>query len=215
VLFLDEVSEMSPGAQAKFLRVLQEREFQRLGGTKTLKANIRVIAATNRDLQRAVERGDFREDLFYRLNVFDIRLAPLRERRADIIPLAEAFLQDIGRSLGRAAADLTAEARQSLQDYPWPGNVRELRNVLERAVIVCETDLIENTDLTLPAPRTPTTGALNTDLGSVERETITHALSACRWNKAKAARRLGLSRTQLYVRMRRHGLEEPPTTSVA
>ena len=104
VLFLDEVSEMSLSAQAKFLRVLQEREFQRLGGTRLLKANIRVIAATNRDLRKAVERGDFREDLFYRLGVFDIRIPPLRERPNDIVPLSETFLQEIGRSFGRPAA---------------------------------------------------------------------------------------------------------------
>jgi DNA-binding NtrC family response regulator len=214
VLFLDEVSEMSPGAQAKFLRVLQEREFQRLGGTKVLKANIRVIAATNRDLQKAVERGDFREDLYYRLDVFEIRIAPLRERRADILPLAEAFLQDLGRSMGRAPARLTADARQSLLQHTWPGNVRELRNVLERAAIVCASDVIDSGDLAFQPARKPA-GALNTDLGAAERATITQVLTECRWNKAKAARRLGLSRTQMYVRMRRHGLEEPPTTSVA
>ena len=112
VLFLDEVSEMSLSAQAKFLRVLQEREFQRLGGTRLVKANIRVIAATNRDLRKAVERGAFREDLFYRLGVFDIQIPPLRDRSADIVPLSETFLQEIGRSFGRAPAGLTREARQ-------------------------------------------------------------------------------------------------------
>ena len=112
VLFLDEVSEMSLSAQAKFLRVLQEREFQRLGGTRLFKANIRVIAATNRDLRKAVERGDFREDLFYRLGVFDIQIPPLRDRPADIVPLSETFLQEIGRSFGRPPAGLTREARQ-------------------------------------------------------------------------------------------------------
>ena len=117
VLFLDEVSEMSLSAQAKFLRVLQEREFQRLGGTRLLKANIRVIAATNRDLRKAVERGDFREDLFYRLGVFDIQIPPLRERPSDIVPLSETFLQEIGRSFGRPAAGLTREARQALLQY--------------------------------------------------------------------------------------------------
>ena len=108
VLFLDEVSEMSLSAQAKFLRVLQEREFQRLGGTRLLKANIRVIAATNRDLRKAVERGDFREDLFYRLGVFDIQIPPLRDRRVDIVPLSETFLQEIGRSFGRPPAESDA-----------------------------------------------------------------------------------------------------------
>jgi transcriptional regulator with PAS, ATPase and Fis domain len=142
VLFLDEVSEMSPSAQAKFLRVLQEREFHRLGGTRPLKANIRVIAATNRDLRKAVERGDFREDLFYRLQVFDIQIPPLRQRTADILPLAEAFLQDFGKSFGRPPAGLTHDAKDALLRHTWPGNVRELRNTLERAVILCEGDLI-------------------------------------------------------------------------
>ena len=138
VLFLDEVTEMSLSAQAKFLRVLQEREFQRLGGTRLLKANIRVIAATNRDLRKAVERGDFREDLFYRLGVFDIQIPPLRDRPSDIVPLTETFLQGIGRSFGRPPAGLTRDARKALLQYEWPGNVRELRNVLERAAILCE-----------------------------------------------------------------------------
>ena len=149
VLFLDEVTEMSLSAQAKFLRVLQEREFQRLGGTRLLKANIRVIAATNRDLRKAVERGDFREDLFYRLGVFDIQIPPLRERPSDIVPLSETFLQEIGRSFGRPPAGLTREARQALLQYQWPGNVRELRNVLERAAILCEGALIDTSHLTL------------------------------------------------------------------
>src|SRR5207237_4909237 len=114
VLFLDEVSEMSPSAQAKFLRVLQEREVSRLGGTRLHKANVRIIAATNRDLKKAMERGDFREDLYYRLQVFDIALAPLRDRRDDILPLAEAFLDDIGRSFGRPPAGLTHDAKDAL-----------------------------------------------------------------------------------------------------
>jgi transcriptional regulator with GAF, ATPase, and Fis domain len=133
VLFLDEVGEMSPAAQAKFLRVLQEREFQRLGGTRTLKANIRVVAATNRDLRKAVQRGAFREDLFYRLQVFDIRVPPLRERRGDILLLCEAFLEELGRSFGRPPAGLTREAKDLLLAHDWPGNDRELRNALERA----------------------------------------------------------------------------------
>ena len=138
VLFLDEVSEMSLAAQAKFLRVLQEREFQRLGATRAIKANVRVVAATNRDLRKAVERGTFREDLFYRLQVFDIHIAPLRERRGDILPLAEAFLEEIAPSLGRPPAALAGDARQALLRHDWPGNVRELRNALERAAILSE-----------------------------------------------------------------------------
>jgi transcriptional regulator with PAS, ATPase and Fis domain len=207
VLFLDEVTEMSLSAQAKFLRVLQEREFQRLGGTRLIKANIRVIAATNRDLRKAVERGDFREDLFYRLGVFDIEIPPLRNRQSDIVPLSEAFLQEISASIGRPAAALTRGARQALLQYDWPGNVRELRNVLERAAILCEGAPIDTTHLALDSgnrrPRHDTT-----DLGIVERTTITKVLDECSGNKTKAARRLGLSRTQLHLRIRKYRLEE-------
>ena len=149
VLFLDEVSEMSLAAQAKFLRVLQEREFQRLGATRPIKADVRVVAATNRDLRQAVERGTFREDLFYRLQVFDIHIAPLRERRGDILPLAAAFLQEIAPSVGRPPAVLAGDARQALQRHDWPGNVRELRNALERAAILSEGGPIEASHLAL------------------------------------------------------------------
>ena len=207
VLFLDEVTEMSLGAQAKFLRVLQEREFQRLGGTRLLKANIRVIAATNRDLRKAVERGDFREDLFYRLGVFDIQIPPLRDRPADIVPLTETFLQEIGRSFGRPPAGLTRDARQALLQYEWPGNVRELRNVLERAAILCEGALIDANHLSLQSGASRSRED-TTDLGVVERTTIAKVLRECRGNKTRAARRLGLSRTQLHLRIRKYRLEE-------
>ena len=209
VLFLDEVSEMSLSAQAKFLRVLQEREFQRLGGTRPLKANIRVIAATNRDLRSAVERGDFREDLFYRLKVFDIPIPPLREHPSDIVPLSESFLFEIGKSLGRPTAGLTREARHALLQYRWPGNVRELRNVLERAAIVCEDEQIDTSDLSLQPDKAPR--ADSTEIKVVERGMITKALKECRGNKTRAARRLGLSRTQLHWRIRKYRLEEAAT----
>jgi transcriptional regulator with PAS, ATPase and Fis domain len=210
VLFLDEVSEMSLSAQAKFLRVLQEREFQRLGGTRLLKANIRVIAATNRDLRKAVERGDFREDLFYRLGVFDIQIPPLRARPADIVPLSEAFLLEIGRSFGRPPAGLTRDARQALLQYEWPGNVRELRNVLERATILSEGTLIAADHLSLPAAARSSRND-TTDLNALERTTIAKVLQECRGNKTRAARRLGLSRTQIHQRIRKYGLEEGAT----
>ena len=208
VLFLDEVSEMSPSAQAKFLRVLQEREFQRLGGTRLLKANVRIIAATNRDLRKAVERGDFREDLFYRLQVFDIRLAPLRERKSDIVLLSDAFLQEVAKSFGRPPAGLTREAREALLTHDWPGNVRELRNALERAAILCEGGLISAQHLSLYTPPRPV--AATTDLNTVEQETIDAVMRECRGNKSKAAKRLGLSRTQLYGRLRKYDLDQPP-----
>jgi formate hydrogenlyase transcriptional activator len=224
VLFLDEVSEMSPTAQAKFLRVLQEREFQRLGGTRVLKTNVRVIAATNRDVPAAIARGTFREDLYYRLNVFEIALPPLRERRDDVLPLSQAFLDDVGKSLGRPPAGVSREARQQLVDYHWPGNVRQLRNTLERAAILCEGGLITSEHLSLPAPastRAPSVAAAvpaveapavadeasSTDLKTMERLAIQKALLESKHNKSKTARLLGLTRTQLYVRLRKYGLE--------
>src|SRR5262249_47824273 len=136
-LFLDEVGEMSPQVQAKFLRVLQEKEFQRLGGTRVLKTDARAVAATNRDLPQALGQGRFREDRFYRLHVFAIRLPALRDRRDDVLPLSEAFLAEYGRSLGHPPAGISKDARARLVEYHWPGNVRELRNILERAAILC------------------------------------------------------------------------------
>jgi transcriptional regulator with GAF, ATPase, and Fis domain len=220
VLFLDEVAEMSLAAQAKFLRVLQEREFLRLGGAKPLTADVRVIAATNRDLVTAIERGTFREDLYYRLQVFEIRLPPLRERPEDILPLSEAFLAELSRGFARPPAGVSREARERLMEYHWPGNVRELRNILERAAILCEGGLISAEHLTLrvpPAtasraaeaadPRPVAAAPSDTSLMSAERAMVEKALQDARYNKSKAARALGLTRTQLYVRLRRHGLD--------
>src|SRR5215472_1160621 len=202
VLFLDEVGEMTPPAQAKLLRMLQEREFQRLGGTRVLRADVRVVAATNRDLGKAIERGTFREDLYYRLNVFELTLPPLRARRDDILLLSEAFLHDIGRSLGRPPSGISHDARRALTDYAWPGNVRELRNVLERAAILSDGGLIAAEHLSLrPTPRvTPADLAVGAsaaaagslDLPSVERTMIEKALQAARFNKSQAAKALGL-----------------------
>lgn len=211
VLFLDEVGEMSPSAQAKFLRVLQEREFQRLGGTRVLKANVRVIAATNRDLLKAVGRQEFREDLFYRLQVFDITIPPLRERRSDILPLSAAFLEEIGERFGQPPAGLAHDAKEALKHHHWPGNVRELRNALERAVILSEGTLISAGHLSFSAreERSSFGDALAhaTDLGVVERDMIARVLRDSRGNKSRAARRLGLSRTQLYGRLRKFRLD--------
>jgi transcriptional regulator with GAF, ATPase, and Fis domain len=229
-LFLDEVGEMAPPAQAKFLRVLQEREFQRLGGTRVLRTDARVVAATNRDLQQAMSHGQFREDLFYRLNVFAIHLPPLRERKDDVLPLSEAFLAEYGRSLGRPPSGISRDARTRLLEYHWPGNVRELRNILERAAILCDGGLITAEHLAInvaapPAPRAPAAPPVREtlvaaaapptaatpppagDLHSMERAMIEQALQTARFNKSKAAAALGLTRAQLYVRMRKHGLE--------
>ena len=221
-LFLDEVGEMSPAVQAKFLRVLQEREFQRLGGTRMLKADVRVVAATNRDLQVAMTRGAFREDLYYRLHVFAIHLPPLRDRPEDILPLLEHFVQELGPVvLGRPAAGISREAREHFLAYAWPGNVRELRNAVERALILCEGGLINLEHLPwhaeaarsapqpLPSVAEPVVGnfpANGVDLEAMERTLIERALKQAGQNKAKAARLLGLSRSKLYSRMERFRL---------
>jgi two-component system response regulator AtoC len=213
VLFLDEVGEMSPAVQAKFLRVLQEREYQRLGGARTLKADVRVLAATNRNLKAAISQGSFREDLYYRLAVFDIALPPLRDRPEDIAMLVDAFLDEIGRSVGRPAAGMSQEVKDKLVSYPWPGNVRELRNAIERAVILCEGGLITSEHLPLgiaSAPSSPARASGPPDtaatLDAVEREMIVGALTRAGNNKSAAARLLGLSRAQLYSRLEKHGL---------
>jgi transcriptional regulator with PAS, ATPase and Fis domain len=212
VLFLDEVSEMTLVAQVKLLRFLQEREYQRLGGTRVQKADVRVIAASNRDLDEAVERGTFREDLLYRLRVFDITLPPLRERVSDIPLLAELFLADIAQSMARRPPRLIENALDALMAHHWPGNVRELRNVLERAAILSDGD-IECRHLSL---RTRIrTAPASSDLGTVERGTIERILQETDWNKSRAARRLGLTRTQLYVRLRRYGLQAPSDLALA
>ncbi|MDX9735126.1 MAG: sigma 54-interacting transcriptional regulator [Thermoanaerobaculia bacterium] len=221
VLFLDEVGETSPSVQAKLLRVLQEREFQRLGGSRPQRADVRVVAATNRDLASAMARGTFREDLFYRLAVFEIRLPPLRERPDDILPLAGAFLEEIGAELGRPAAGISRDAMEALLGYRWPGNVRELRNVLERASILSGGGLITHEHLIVPAPRSPASAPSSPEragtvsppratrapsLADLERDAIERALVEARYNKSRAARALGLTRGQLYGRLRRLGM---------
>jgi two-component system response regulator FlrC len=206
VLFLDEITEMALAAQAKFLRILQEREFLRLGGTRPVKVNVRVIAATNQDLQSAVTQRRFREDLYYRINVFDIRIPPLRERGQDILLLAAHFLGQFARTNGQPAAQLTAAAEEALLTYCWPGNVRELRNVLERASIVREGPVIDTEHLSL-AVREEMPPLGSTDLAALERRAITRALRHVGGNKVRAARELGISRTQLYSRLRKHGLQ--------
>jgi two-component system, NtrC family, response regulator AtoC len=216
-LFLDEVGDMSAAVQAKVLRVLQEREFQRLGGTRMLKGDLRVIAATNRDLKVAMTKGAFREDLYYRLHVFAIHLPPLRERKEDILPLLEHFVTELGPVvLGRPAAGISREARQRLLAYSWPGNVRELRNAVERALILSDGRPIkpEHVPLPLDAPSVTTLPPKvdpefpphGVDLEATERELVEQALRHAGQNKSKAARLLGLTRNKLYTRMQRFGL---------
>ncbi|MBP7146383.1 MAG: sigma 54-interacting transcriptional regulator [Acidobacteria bacterium] len=220
-LFLDEIGEMSLVVQAKFLRVLQEKEFQRVGGTRVLPADVRIIAATNRDLLQSISRGTFREDLYYRLNVFEIHVAPLRERPEDILPLADSFLEELGRSMGRPSAGISRSAREWLLAHAWPGNVRELRNAIERAILLCDGGLITREHL--PAAVTRHDGGREgaargpfdpdaplplggVDLEQVERRFVEKAIGQSRGNKSKAARLLGLTRAQLYSRLEKYGL---------
>jgi DNA-binding NtrC family response regulator len=217
-LLLDEVGEMSLAVQAKFLRVLETREFQRLGSARAQRADVRLLAATNRDLVAAIARGAFREDLYYRLQVFAIHLPPLRERPDDILSLLDHFVTELGSVvLGRPAAGISREARERLLAYPWPGNVRELRNAVERALIMCDGGLINPEHLPMSlespagaAPAPPAAGefpAGGVDLEAIERTLIAGALGRAGQNRSKAARLLGLSRSKLYTRMQRFGLE--------
>ena len=215
VLFLDEVGEMSPAVQAKLLRVLEEREFMRLGSTRSSHADIRVVAATNRDLHAAMRRGEFREDLYYRLSVFEIALPPLRDRFDDILELADAFLEEIGGTVGTPPAGIARDAQDQLLAYRWPGNVRELRNAIERAVILADGGYIRSEHLPVTMPRQvsapPPADALppgGVNLEAIERSLVLKALAQARYNKTRAAKLLGLTRAQLYSRIEKYGLAE-------
>jgi two-component system NtrC family response regulator len=189
----------------------------RLGSTRVLRADIRVIAATNRDLQAALRRGEFREDLYYRLGVFEIPLPPLRDRMDDVLELADSFLEQIGETVGRPAAGIASDARDQLLGYAWPGNVRELRNAIERAVILADGGFIRSEHLPVPARREapPPTDAMapalpagGVNLDAIERSLVVKALAQARHNKTRAAKLLGLTRAQLYSRIEKYGLAE-------
>ncbi len=205
-LFLDEVGEMSPALQAKLLRVLQERTLERVGGTKTVTVDVRVIGATNRDLQQMVATRTFRDDLFYRLSVFPIPLPPLRERPSDIIPLAEHILGQVTRRLGKRIVGFSPDAAATLTQYRWPGNIRELQNVVERAAILCQADYIEPAHLNLSAPSLSAPDDAPKTLKDLEREAILKALTASGGNRRKAAEQLGIGLRTLYARLREYGM---------
>jgi transcriptional regulator with GAF, ATPase, and Fis domain len=218
-LFLDEVGELAASVQAKLLRVLQEHEFQRVGGTATLKADFRLMVATNRNLTDAVERGQFREDLYYRLSVFPIHLPPLRERGEDVVLLAQEFVRRLGERMGKGEPGLSRDARELLVTYPWPGNIRELQNAIERALIVSDAGLITAAQLGLTWPRLPSGEAFlpgaptpsrvaNQDaaeatLQELERHAIADALAKAKGNKTAAAAALGITRMRLYTKLKR------------
>ncbi len=215
-LFLDEIGDVPPAIQVKLLRVLQEREFERLGGTKTLKVDVRLIAATNRDLRAALEEGTFREDLYYRLNVVAIDIPPLREHKEDIPALADFFLARFARESAKPLRGITPPAMQLLMDFHWPGNVRELENILERGVTLSSGAMLEAADihLDLPVPRAAAGSAPvlpeGVTLEKWEQEIIREALRRAGGNKSQAARTLGLSRNALRYRLSQMGVPDSP-----
>jgi len=221
-ILLDEITEMDLGLQAKILRVLQEREVERLGGRKTIKLDVRVIATSNRDLKQAVNDGIFREDLYYRLNVFPLMWKPLCERRDDILPLAKHLVERISQKNGDNIPEFSASARSKLTAYDWPGNVRELDNVIQRALILLSNNVIEATDLLIEQFETATLSVneekevsedkLGNELKLQEHQIILDTLNACKGSRKNVAERLGISpRTLRYkiARMRDSGIQIP------
>ena len=211
-LFLDEIGDVQLSTQVKLLRVLQEREFERLGGHETLKADVRLIAATNKDLERAIETGKFREDLFYRLNVFPIFIPPLRERKPDVLLLADHFLQRFSAEHGRDIRRLATPAIDMLTSYHWPGNARELQNVIERAVLVCDGHVIHAHHLsptlqTAEASGTVMSIALDDAVAAYEKDLLQDALKSARGNRAKAARLLRTTERIVNYKVRKLGID--------
>ena len=211
-LFLDEVGDLNFSTQVKLLRVLQEREFERLGGTETVKVNVRLVAATNRDLEKAIADGQFREDLYYRLNVFNIFLPPLRERKPDIMLLADSFLEKYGREHGKRIKRISTPAIDMLTSYHWPGNVRELENTMERAVLVCESNVIHGHHLpptlqTAEGSGTVTSLSLASAIEAYERDLIQDALKTTRGNRTKAAKMLDTTERIVGYKIRKYRID--------
>jgi transcriptional regulator with GAF, ATPase, and Fis domain len=207
-LFLDEVGDIPPALQPKLLRVLQEQEFERLGSTRTHQVDVRLVAATNRNLAEMVSRGEFRSDLYFRLNVFPVKLPPLRERREDIPALVTHFVETLGRRLGRQIEHIPPETMSALSSYHWPGNIRELQNLIERAVILSNYGVLPNP---LPAGGVAISAAPTT-LRERERAVILHTLEATSWvigGLNGAAAKLGLKRTTLICKMQKLGICRP------
>ncbi len=212
-IFLDEVSEMSPAMQVKLLRVLQERELTRVGGQDVVRVDVRLIAASNKDLIKEIREGRFREDLFYRLNVVALALPPLKERAEDIPLLAQHFLKLFAERNAKAISGFTPRAMQKLAAYAWPGNVRELMNAVERAVVLSRSDTVDEDELVFPmadqclSPEAPRTAAATAGLPleAVEKQSILEAMKAAGGNKSEAARRLGITRKTLRKKLEKYG----------
>jgi len=211
-LFLDEIGELNLATQVKLLRVLQEREFERLGGTETIRSNIRLIAATNKDLEKAIAAGEFREDLYYRLNVFSIFVPALRERKPDVLLLADYFLEKFSREHGKSVKRISTPAIDMLTSYHWPGNVREVANVMERAVVVCDSQVVHAHHLpptlqTAEASGTVQTSTLRDSMEAFEKDALLDSLKSARGNRAKAARLLGTTERIFNYRVRKYGID--------
>ncbi len=208
-IFLDEIGELSLPVQAKLLNIIETKTFRRVGGTTNIKVDARLIAATNADIEKLVESGRFRKDLFFRLNVMTLPLPPLRERREDILPLAGDFLQEFNLQLGKTVSGFSPETRRLLCDYSWPGNIRELKNIVERAVLLCQEGTITPANLPenfrLPA-RTPS-GEDDWSLVDAEKRQIEKVLSFCNYNHTKAAKTLKITRTTLLKKIKKYDLE--------
>lgn len=218
-LFLDEVGEMSPAIQAKFLRVLEGHSFERIGGAKQIEVNVRILAATNRDLEEAVEDQSFRADLYFRLHVAELIASPLRERQEDIVVLADFFLKKFVEKTGRLISGFTDDAMNILKQYGWPGNVRELQNTIERTVILCRNEVVRAEDIQLSTlsarlsnnemPVIPVGGYREVSLADIERDHILSTLDFTEWNKSKAAQILGIERSTLDRKLKRYHVSRP------
>jgi Nif-specific regulatory protein len=211
-LFLDEIGELNLATQVKLLRVLQEREFERLGGTESIRADIRLVAATNKDLEKAIAAGQFREDLYYRLNVFAIFVPPLRDRKPDVLLLADHFVEKFAREHGKKVKRIATPAIDMLVSYHWPGNVRELANAIERAVVVCDGQVLHGHHLpptlqTAEASGTGQTSSLAEALEAFEKDALQDALKSARGNRAKAARLLSTTERIFNYRVKKYGID--------
>lgn len=211
-IFLDEVGDFTASTQIMLLRALQEKEFERVGGNRTLKSDVRIIAATNRDLEEQIVAGTFREDLYYRLNVFPIHVPPLRERKSDILLLADYFVEKYGRQVSRNVRRISTSVIDMLMRYHWPGNVRELENCIERAVLIAEGDVLHGRHLppslqTAESSDTKFEGKLDAALNSVERDLLVDSLKNARGNMAAAARTLGITERVMGLRIKKHGMD--------
>ncbi|WP_437290550.1 sigma-54 interaction domain-containing protein [Sorangium sp. So ce406] len=208
-LFLDEVGELSPRTQAKLLRTLEYGEIVRVGSTRPRRVDVRVIAATHRDLEQMVAEGEFRQDLYFRLNAVTLRIPPLRARTCEILPLAELFAARLSRRLERPAPRLTPAATSALLAHPWPGNIRELRHVIERAVVMAKGGPIQADHLMLVAPRAQADAGIRGDVRSFERDRILAALDRTSHNQTRAAELLGVSRRTLTNKLNAYGIARP------